>query len=751
MINWLLNHIEEYSGKQVNVLKHLPLWKVLGTTTSSSDIRPGESSRPHTTGPRFLQSLIPNLKNKASVPPGTRSCIISAVNALLVPKELVIPNILPIGLFISVKEEFSLARLKLLGAKEVDSADYILTHLLPTIQANPNAPGLSGGLIMILDFAITASGKKGTKGVQWDEFIRKHIIPIVATISIKDQNRNQALHNIFKFISSDKNLLETQLAKGPLIPNRNGQLCRATELFDPSEKIFTECFYAEDSKFPQDDFKIGDLKSLGIQTAVTPRIFTECLEYFERDFQAGSQPNLLLNRARKIWLRFCEGLDSKWTSKDMRAIAKYHFVPISQYKSGTSSYRDTIPLPRVETVFLATLIEVIEPQYMAIGWTQAFLPEQHPSLWITQLFSFIPSVEQVVRHLVQLATVVAPKCTLNNSQFFCDLEATYNHLNKAQICERAGAILKERYPDENVFLNIPASLERMSRDRITLGDPRTGLGKISSPVDSLLWLPAKRAVQGLPYDEHRCRIYPPKESLEPYGGLLRASGMNILRHVDAYPTTVEGSSGSHGDNILQMLRQMKGAEDQCDLTITVQGRSFYVHRMILACFSSYFLRLVGPKTWKESRTGVVNMESTPFATTDSVAAVVDWVYRGSLDIRDNVADLDTDTASMRLNHYMDVLQLTDYWDIPMLKKQMESLILRDAFYFIRVENVRALRSIAEQCNAAEVRTHCERLEDSNKEIVDMINSMPEEVEETRKGTIARLKEVLIRILTKRKH
>ena len=98
--------------------------------------------------------------------------------------------------------------------------------------------------------------------------------------------------------------------------------------------------------------------------------------------------------------------------------------------------------------------------------------------------------------------------------------------------------------------------------------------------------------------------------------------------------------------------------------------------MVLACFSSYFLKLVGPETWKESRTGIVNVDSTPFATPDSVSFVVDWVYSGRLNINDDIANLDIDSVGTRLNLYLDVLQLTDYWDIPLLKVEMENLILQ---------------------------------------------------------------------------
>jgi hypothetical protein len=111
---------------------------------------------------------------------------------------------------------------------------------------------------------------------------------------------------------------------------------------------------------------------------------------------------LLLALARYIWYRFCEGLGTNQNLGDLGAISKYHFIPI-----------------------------LSELRYMAITWTQAYVPDRPPPPWITQLLSFTPLAEQVVRHLVELATLVTPRCSPKDVQSFSDLEATYIYLNDA--------------------------------------------------------------------------------------------------------------------------------------------------------------------------------------------------------------------------------------------------------------------------------------------------------------------------------
>lgn len=350
--------------------------------------------------------------------------IVSAVNAILVPKELVNPHIhiRPPGSFIAIESVLWRTWFERMGVKEVAKDDYIRKHLLPGIRKNPNAPGISQALMTILK-VIMSEGDVN----RMEELIYNEIIPLIRGMSIEDPNRNGSLQIIFDFINRNIILKKSQLAKGHIIPNRRDQLCRASELFDPDELFFVRCFNDDDSKFPNKDFKLTVLRNLGIQTKISPKYIGECLEYFVRDVQEGDQPLLSVNPARDIWKRFCDEQGNIWTKEDLAAIAKYRFIPIAKYKVGdTESYRDTIPLPSKERLLFTSLSEMIEPAYMAIAWTQAFIPEQSPTRWINRLYGITPTIERVVQHLVKLATIVSPYCSVHCVDFFNDLRATYN-------------------------------------------------------------------------------------------------------------------------------------------------------------------------------------------------------------------------------------------------------------------------------------------------------------------------------------
>ena len=137
---------------------------MLGTPISKSDSSQDESSRPQIRPAKFLQFWKKIAQSPAFVPPSCSPSIIPAVNALIVPLGLIVPHIRPVGPFVAAEDDFWLAWLKRLGAKEVVNDEYIRTHLLPTIQANPSVPELSGDLLTILNFMITESRTKGVRG-----------------------------------------------------------------------------------------------------------------------------------------------------------------------------------------------------------------------------------------------------------------------------------------------------------------------------------------------------------------------------------------------------------------------------------------------------------------------------------------------------------------------------------------------------------------------------------------------------------
>jgi BTB/POZ domain len=496
----------------------------------------------------------------ASGPQSDSSTVISAVNALLVPEEFVIPNICPSSPFVAEESNGWRTLLLRLGAKEVKCEDYIGRDLLPLIKTPSD-----------------------------------HV------------NRYKALRRILVFICSDEKWVKSHLATMTLFPNRNGELCRATDLYDPSERLFAESFAGDGSQLPHSILNINDLRKVGLNTVITKADFRVCLECLEREYQSGVRGSLC-ERARYVWRKFCDRPSAgfpEFTRSDIAALSNYHFVTVHQYKAGTPSYRDAMPLPGSDTRVLATIREIADPEYIAVEWTQRFLPESPPASWIKNFCDISPTDTQVVKHLVHLATVIAPKCDLSEDDFFKDLKATYEHLSRPDCIQAVGALLTQRYPNAPVWLNEDVPLEHSYRRRDAR---RSGREERKDTVDSLLWLPAKRIVQGISYDASDCNIvYGVKVSIQPYQNLLRCSGMNILRQVEA--PLLPGNGESHSDTILQSLRSMRDSEALCDMIIIIGDQKYPVHRAVMAIFSSVFRTLAGSQNWKESQIGILDLNS----------------------------------------------------------------------------------------------------------------------------------------------
>ena len=71
---------------------------------------------------------------------------------------------------------------------------------------------------------------------------------------------------------------------------------------------------------------------------------------------------------------------------------------------------------------VGTMNEVSLPMDMPITWTRRLIAAESPAGWTQVLFNFRPTVNEVVKHLVKLTTVVAQKCDLAEEEFLPRLE-----------------------------------------------------------------------------------------------------------------------------------------------------------------------------------------------------------------------------------------------------------------------------------------------------------------------------------------
>ena len=110
-----------------------------------------------------------------------------------------------------------------------------------------------------------------------------------------------------------------------------------------------------------------------------------------------------------------------------------------------------------------------------------------------------------------------------------------------------------------------------------------------------------------------------------------------------------------------------------------------------------------------------------YGTPESVHSVIEWVYNGFLELDDGVLE-DAEDVKSRLDHYLDVLELSNVWDIPELRVHIENRILSYAHVFIRVENVSDVSDIAARFNAVDLKRFCNNFIKTNKRVVELVGN-----------------------------
>jgi len=100
------------------------------------------------------------------------------------------------------------------------------------------------------------------------------------------------------------------------------------------------------------------------------------------------------------------------------------------------------------------------------------------------------------------------------------------------------------------------------------------------------------------------------------------------------------------------------------------------------------------------------------------------VYNGFLELDDGVLE-DEDDVKSRLDHYLDILELSNVWDISELRAHIENRILTYGHVFVRVENVSDVHDIANRYNAGRLREYCEDFIERNKRVVELVDNSGE--------------------------
>src|SRR5438046_6887271 len=199
--------------------------------------------------------------------------------------------------------------------------------LLPGVQ--PPGPFVLGEPEIARDLVVLLGGKM----LEGEEYLSKHVIPYITAMD-DDPNRYRALGKLLFFMNLPRHseLLDSPFAKDRLIPNRKGVFCPAKDLYNPTEPIFTITF-TDDSKYPHPSIDIKLLNKLGFNSEITKKNFKICLESLDREYEPGGSMNFY-HKAKEIWQAFGVRLEKihekPWTTEELHAMSDYPLVLVTK-------------------------------------------------------------------------------------------------------------------------------------------------------------------------------------------------------------------------------------------------------------------------------------------------------------------------------------------------------------------------------------------------------------------------------------
>jgi hypothetical protein len=551
-------------------------------------------------------------------------------------------------------------------------------------------------------------GRKLTPG----DYAIKYVCPC-----LPQHPRDDQLLTISKFLGHLADVCENNprvLKENVLIADRTGRLRFGRDLYINGNKIFDAAFEGKDDAFPHSLFEKLPLREFGVETSVTKANFIRCARNLEKEYRANEVERAALwTRCDIVWSRFNELMpyEDGWLG-DLEELATIQFVPVLR-NTTRPTYRDDHMRELIDSNVVSTMNEVLSPAFIPIAWTRRVFANTAPANFLAYI-GFEPTIGDVVEHLVELATTFAAKCTMKEEKFFDDLAKTYDYLNQQERVLPASVYLLQRHLGKKVWLNEDLSLCDVSKFR-KLGVPA------DAPISSLTWLSAKSILHGVPYDLPTYDLYSAKSSLEPYRNILRGCGSEVVENVKV--VTNAESVENHGNYMLGVIRDMMTKQGNVyDMKIAIQGREFFAHRVLLGAVSTYFCRLCYGD-WKEKSTGELDLDAETYGTAESVGSVIEWVYNGYLKLDDGL--LPEDEVTSRLDHYLDILELSNVWDIVALRAHVENRILKYADKFVRVENVSTVMDTAGRYNAKVLKEFCEDFIAKNKRVVELVEGSPE--------------------------
>ncbi|KAJ7024298.1 hypothetical protein C8F04DRAFT_1239748 [Mycena alexandri] len=473
------------------------------------------------------------------------------------------------------------------------------------------------------------------------------------------------------------------------VPDGNLVLRPISEFYDHSNPLFSEVLSLEWSDltlFLHPSFRhlSLQLRSKGLKVEVDWNSFLRCARCIQTALAGGQLPDNDLVAKATIVYTFYNSNGCRLPLEVMADPAKWDqlsripFIPRAPERSTAFSFNPElycVPLPVV-----ASPAQVVRQEYEQVAWTQRARFQDQPGRNLaTNPLLGVPRVEEVVSHLIVLATRIAQEHTGDHT-LLEHLQATYRWLNGNNEEARLHLLLAT---DLAIFLNVD--------------DPLSEVWE---------WRSAKELLFDIEYDWPETNTFRARKSLQDYRPLLLAAGAGSEHAVEYRPRTTVAD----GNTLREAFDGMRRAGQLTDVVLLpsamedVEVENLRAHSAFLGAAIPHVRD--GLLGWREGTS-----ESKTYSFPGSyfgARAVLDFIYTGKIEPNPG----ETGNGHMDLlRDLLELLRAADEWNMPELRDEIGRLVKE--WRLLSRDTYQIIVNTAKEYQATSLLDYCREWGDKN--------------------------------------
>ncbi|KAG9022499.1 hypothetical protein FRB95_014681 [Tulasnella sp. JGI-2019a] len=467
-----------------------------------------------------------------------------------------------------------------------------------------------------------------------------------------------------------------------IIPDMNRVLRLPRSVYDHNIPLFAAVFADRPQALVNPAFRmyIEGMIQLGVRREVGMKELLACATVLDED---GRQGRPIRGRAELYWELF---RDSDHTRRiSYGSISTLRFIPTAAqrhlYVPEFGQFGRSLP-------DVVAPSEITTAEQSPILWTQRARFDEAPPDFLRAVMPDLgrPLVSEVVQHLVVLATQVAPTHH-SHRNLLSDLSATYNWLS--------------------------TNVKEAGEELLRLSGAALWLNVDNTVLDTWVWRAARELVFDLRWDDEVGRHYDANAFLLPFKPLLLASGAHEHRHPALPPAKSSDTQLTYHERVQAGFDELRETECLTDIHFNINGETIRAHRAILAAVVPHFMTVFRGE-FKEGRVAASRAEPMVYdlshATTSAFAtrSVVDYAYTGSFKFP---PCNNTEEAGPALANLLDLLDLSNLWDMDELKRKTQEVIVE--LKLVRLETCDEILTRAAACQALALVEVCQKTKEVN--------------------------------------